>query len=164
MRKGILLLVLLVMIGVGCNSKKYTVSQTSGVLHQESVVGESQLPMRIVYEANTRGFYQKITIQNQQVFISTDREGTAVPISKRISDSDWKAINGFLAEIDLETLPHLKAPTEKRFYDGAAISHLEIRYKEKEYHTPNFDHGFPPESLKKLVAQIVSLIADKNDN
>lgn len=164
MRKGILLLVLLVMIGVGCNSKKYTVSQANGVLHQESVVSESQLPMRIAYEAYTRGFYQKIVIQNQQVFISTDREGTVVPVSKKISDADWKAITGFLAEIELETLPHLKAPTEKRFYDGAAISHLEISYKDREYNTPNFDHGFPPESLKKLVTQIVSLTADKNDN
>ncbi len=164
MRKGILLLVLMVMIGIGCNSKKHTVNQKSGVLHQESVVSESQLPMRIAYEAYTRGFYQKIVIQNQQVFISTDREGTVVPVSKKISDADWKAINGFLAEIDLETLPHLKAPTEKRFYDGAAIAQLKITYKEKEYHTPNFDHGFPPESLKKLVDQIVSLTADKNDN
>ncbi len=162
--KGILLMVLMVMIGVGCNCRKHTVSQTSGVLDQESIVSESQLPMRIAYEANTRGFYQKIVIQNQQVFISTDREGTAVPVSKRISDPDWKAITGFLAEIDLETLPHLKGPTEKRFYDGAAIAHLEIRHKEKEYHTSNFDHGFPPESLKKLVTQIVSLTADKNDN
>lgn len=162
--KGIFLMVMMVMIVVGCNCQKHTVSKANGFLHQESVVGESQLPMRIVYEANTRGFYQKITIQNQQVFISTDREGTAVPIIKRISDTYWKAITGFFAEIDLETLPHLKAPTEKRFYDGAAIAHLEIRYKDKEYNTPNFDHGFPPESLKKLVTQIVSLTADKNDN
>ena len=152
------------MMGVGCNCQKHTVGQANGVLHQESVVSESQLPMRIAYEANTRGFYQKITIENQQVFISTDREGTAVPVSKKISDTDWRAITGFLEETDLETLPHLKAPTKKRFYDGAAIAHLEIRYKDREYHTPNFDHGFPPESLKKLVAQIVSLIADKNDN
>ena len=164
MRKVLLLLVLLVMMSVGCNGHKHRVSQANGVLHQESVVSESQLPMRIAYEANTRGFYQKILIQNQQVFISTDREGTVVPVSKEISDADWKAITGFLAEIDLETLPHLKAPTEKRFYDGAAIAHLEIRHKEKEYHTSNFGHGFPPESLKKLVAQIVSLTVEKNDN
>lgn len=157
-------MVIIVMIVVGCNCQKHTVSKANGVLHQESVVGESQLPMRIVYEANTRGFYQKITIQNQQVFISTDREGKAVPVSNKISDADWRAITGFLTETDLETLPHLKAPSEKRFYDGAAIAHLEIRYKDKEYHTPNFDYGFPPESLKKLVTQIVSLTADKNDN
>jgi len=155
---------LVVTMGIGCKCQKHTVSQANGVLHQESVVGESQLPMRIVYEANTRGFYQKITIQNQQVSTSTDREGTAVPVSKKISDADWRAITGFLAETDLETLPHLKAPTEKRFYDGAAIAHLEIRYKDKEYNTPNFDHGFPPESLKKLVVKIVSLTAEKNDN
>lgn len=162
--KGIFLMVLLFMIGVGCNSKKHTVSQLSGVLHQETEVGESKLPMRIAYEANTRGFYQKIVIQNQQVFISTDREGTAVPISKRISEADWKSITALFSEIDLETLAHLKGPSEKRFYDGAAIAHLEIRYKDKEYNTPNFDHGFPPESLKKLVDQIVSLTVEKNDN
>jgi hypothetical protein len=162
--KGILLMVLLVMIGVGCNCQKHTVSQANGVLHQESVVSESHPPMRIAYEANTRGFYQKITIQNQQVFISTDREGTVVPVSKKISEADWKTITALFSEIDLESLAHLKGPSEKRFYDGAAIAHLEITYKEKEYPTPNFDHGFPPESLKKLVTKIVSLTADKNDN
>lgn len=162
--KGILLMVLVVMMGIGCNGKKHTISKANGVLHQESVVSESQPPMRIVYEANTRGFYQRITVENQMLFISKDQEGTAVPISKKISEADWKAITGFFTEIDLEAMSHLKAPTEKRFYDGAAIAHLKITYKEKEYHTPNFDHGFPPESLKKLVDKIVSLTAEKNDN
>ena len=62
-----------------------------------------------------------------------------------------------LNKIDLENLPNLKAPTEKRFYDGAAIANLNIIYKGKKYQTSNFDHGFPPMEIKRLF-EIVNLL------
>jgi hypothetical protein len=41
------------------------------------------------YTANTRGFYQKITIQNQMVAVSKDRSGNDKPVAIKISDADW---------------------------------------------------------------------------
>jgi hypothetical protein len=106
------------------------------------------------YTANTRGFYQKITIQNQMVSVSKDRNANVKPIETKISDADWKELVGYFETINLDSLATLKAPTQKRFHDGAAIANLKITYKEKSYQTGAFDHGVPPESIKKMVDKI----------
>ena len=110
----------------------------------------------IEYTANTRGYYQKITIKNQIVTVSKDRNNNDKAISTKISDADWLALINDFKEVKLETLKDLKAPTEKRFYDGAAIANLKITYKDKDYETTSFDHGFPPKEIKKLVDKINS--------
>lgn len=108
------------------------------------------------YTANTRGFYQKITIQDQMVSVSKDRSGNDKPIPTKIPNADWKELVGYFEIIKLDSLETLKAPTEKRFYDGAAIANLEVTYKDKEYKTTSFDHGYPPEAIKTLVKKINS--------
>ena len=106
------------------------------------------------YTANTRGFYQKITIQNQMVAVSKDRGGNDKPVATKISDADWKELVGYFETIDLDSLATLKAPTKKRLHDGAAIANLKVVYKDKTYKTESFDHGFPPETIKILVTKI----------
>lgn len=108
----------------------------------------------IEYTANTRGFYQNITIKDQLVSVSKDRNNNDKAISTKISDADWAALINDFKELKLETLKDLKAPTEKRFYDGAAIANLKITYKDKSYETTSFDHSFPPKEIKKLVDKI----------
>ncbi len=108
----------------------------------------------VEYTANTRGFYQKITIENQMVTVSKDRNGNEKPVATKISDKDWKELVGYFENIELDSLSRLKAPTEKRFHDGAAIANLKVTYKDKTYETTAFDHGFPPAEIKKLVAKI----------
>lgn len=108
------------------------------------------------YTANTRGFYQKITIQNQLVSVSKDRSGNNKPAELKISDEDWKELVGYFETVKLDSLATLKAPTEKRFHDGAAIANLKITYQGKSYGTPAFDNGLPPEKIKKLVDKINS--------
>ena len=113
------------------------------------------------YTANTRGFYQKITIQDQMVSVSKDRSGNDKPVVTKISDKDWKELIGYFETIELDSLPTLKAPTEKRFHDGAAIASLDVSYKDKTYKTTSFDHGNPPESIKKLIDKINSFSKEK---
>jgi hypothetical protein len=108
------------------------------------------------YTANTRGFYQKITIQDQMVSVSKDRSGNEKPVSVKISEKDWKELVAYFETIELESLATLKAPTQKRFHDGAAIADLKVTYKDKTYQTEAFDHGYPPEAIKKLVTKINS--------
>ena len=108
------------------------------------------------YTANTRGFYQKITVQNQMVTISKDRSGNDTPVATKISDKNWKELVGYFEAVELDNLATLKAPSEKRFHDGAAIANLKIVYKDKTYETSAFDHGNPPEAIKKLVDKINS--------
>jgi hypothetical protein len=113
------------------------------------------------YTANTRGFYQKITIQDQMVSISKDRSGNDKPDAIKISDKDWEELVGYFDSVELDSLATLKAPTEKRFYDGAAIANLKVTHKDKTYQTEAFDHGYPPETIKKLVLKINSFAKEK---
>ena len=118
----------------------------------------------IEYVANSRGFYQKITIQNQTISVSKDRSGNKQPTVTKITDANWKELFASFKSVELDRLPSLKAPTEKRFYDGAAIAHLKIIYKDKTYETPAFDHGFPPAEIKKIITQIHSFAKQNDEN
>jgi hypothetical protein len=106
------------------------------------------------YTANTRGFYQKITIQDQMVTVSKDRSGNDKPVATKISDKDWKELVGYFETLELDSLTTLKAPTQKRFHDGAAIANLKVVYKDKTYETQAFDHGVPPAAIKKIVDKL----------
>jgi hypothetical protein len=113
------------------------------------------------YTASTRGFYQKISIKDQTVSISKDRSEMGEPVITKISDADWKELVGYFETINLDDFPSLKAPTEKRFHDGAAIANLKVIYKDKTYETNTFDHGYPPAEIKKIVDKINSLAKDE---
>ena len=136
---------LTIFLGKGCDAQKQQDLQTTV----------------IEYVANTRGFYKKITVQNQMVLVSKDRKGNDKPVQIKISDSDWKKLIADFQEINLDEVPNLKAPSEKRFYDGAAIANLKIIYKDKTYESTNFDHGNPPAEIKKLVVLINELDKEK---
>jgi hypothetical protein len=90
------------------------------------------------------------------VTVSKDRSGNDTPVGAKISEKDWKELVDYFESIELDSLATLKAPTEKRFYDGAAIADLKVLYKDKTYQTEAFDHGFPPVGIKKLVDKINS--------
>jgi hypothetical protein len=118
----------------------------------------------IEYTATTRGFYQQIVVQNQKFTVTKDRNGNEKLVQQDISKSDWKKIIDAFQEVELEQIPNLKGPTEKRFYDGAAIANIKITYKGKTYTTNGFDHGNPPVEIKKLVNKITQLALPTNDN
>ena len=116
---------------------------------------------KIVYTANTRGFYQKITIQNQEISVSKERDSSDKGVTSKISDADCKELVGYFEKIELDSLSTYKDPTQKRVYDGAAIAELIINYQEKEYQTKNFDHGYPPVEIEKFVNKLVSLVKEE---
>ncbi len=130
-----------------CNSKKMTVASTN----------EKYETLVIHYEANTRGFYQKLIVQKRIISATNDRNGEKNPIVQKISDAEWNELIFEFNKVDLENLPNLKAPTEKRFYDGAAIAGLKITFNGKTFETTNFDHGFPPMEIQKVVEIVNSL-------
>src|SRR3970040_1050681 len=118
----------------------------------------------IEYVANSRGFYKKITVEKQTVTVSSDRSGKEKTVPTKISDDDWNDLVNCFKKVELDSLPKLKAPTEKRFYDGAAIANLKITYKDTVYETSSFDHGFPPKEIKKFVNRITSFAKKNNEN
>ncbi len=76
-------------------------------------------------------------------------------VESKIDAAKWNQIVTEFEKVNLETIPTLKAPTEKRFYDGAAIGNLKIIQNQKTYETKGFDNGFPTKEIEKLVNLLV---------
>lgn len=112
----------------------------------------------IEYSAMSRGYYKKIVVQNQTVLVTNGRDAQAV--ENKIADAKWKQIVAEFEKINLESISTLKAPTEKRFYDGAAIGNLKITQNQKTYETPGFDNGFPPKEIEKLVNLLTDFVKE----
>lgn len=127
------LLLLTIFIETSCSSQK-TADMTS---------------TQIEYSAMSRGLYKKIMVQNKTVSIINGKNTEAV--ESKISDAKWKQIAAEFSKVNLESIPTLKAPSEKRFYDGAAIANLKVVQNQKTYETKGFDNGNPPKEIEKLV-------------
>ena len=115
----------------------------------------------IFYEANTRGFFLALKVENQVLYTSNERDFKAYSNKIEISDTDWKEIVALAKNVDLEKVKDLKWQTEKRYYDGAAFANIIFESKGVKYPANGFDHGFPPAEIEKLVTKITKL-AEKN--
>jgi hypothetical protein len=128
----------------------------------KSCQGQTDVDMetaKIEYTANTRGFYNNVIVENKTVLTTNTRNGK--PVSNMLTDAQWDTIVTEFKKVNLEEIPNLKAPTEKRFHDGAAMANLKIAYKGKTYESQTFDNGFPPEQIKKLVETLLSFTTKK---
>ena len=147
--KIISLLLLTIFLGRGCDKESRQDIKSANV----------------EYTATTRGFNLKIVVQDQKAWISNDRTRSGVkPEPVKISDQDWKELLTEFQELDLDEIPNLKWPSERRFYDGAAIGGLKIVYKDKTYESQSFDHGYPPVEIERFVNKIVSLAKNEDEN
>jgi len=131
------LLLLTLFIATGCCSQKKADMKST----------------QIEYSAMSRGYYKTIVVQNKAVSVVKERNAEAV--KSNIDDSKWNEIVDAYSKVNLEGLSTLKAPTDKRTYDGAAIGNLKITQDGKTYETPGFDNGFPPKEIEKLVNLLV---------
>ena len=107
------------------------------------------------YEANTRGSYKKALVKQDTIFTIKTRGG--LPVQGSLSKSDWNSLLTLLSKVDATKIPELKAPSDKRAYDGAMMAELKVIYKDKTYQTPTFDHGNPPAEIKDLVNKILEV-------
>ncbi len=111
----------------------------------------------IVYTATSRGYFIKITIQNQEISISKDRNEEGAGTTTKISEANWNELVLLFNKLDLEKLSSYEGPTQKRFYDGAAIANMKVTYKEKEYQSNDFDHGNPPVQMEEFIKKVLLL-------
>nr|WP_315203150.1 hypothetical protein [uncultured Flavobacterium sp.] len=109
---------------------------------------------KIEYTANSRGLHNNTVVENKTVSFTNTRDGK--PVSSSLTDEQWNTLITEFQKVNLEEISNLKAPTEKRFHDGAAMANLKITYKGKTYESQTFDNGFPPEKIKKLVNTLLS--------
>ena len=113
----------------------------------------------LTYEANTRGFYEKIWVKHGQLSFTNDRLAKAVE-THPVSKNDMKMLSDYTEQIDPKSLPDLEAPSKAFQYDGAAIATLKIENSKDSYITSAFDHGNPPQAIKALVEKLLSVKED----
>lgn len=107
------------------------------------------------YSQVSRGSYKLITVSKKEISIVKSRDGE--PIIKGCNQKDWNRLIEAFNSIIIETIPELEAPTQKRFYDGAAIANFTIIHNGETYETPSFDHGNPPQEIETIVKEILSI-------
>lgn len=148
---------------LSCKCKK-EVAQTSdssqttlvdNVRADESKVNNQELTSVVEYNANTRGYFLKLVFTNNKLMFTNERDSENLK-TVQLDKSQIDELNKLLTSINVEGLASLKDPTQKRFYDGAAIANLKITKNGKEYSTVDFDHGFPPVAIEKFVTKLVS--------
>ncbi|GAA4273295.1 hypothetical protein GCM10022258_25890 [Aquimarina gracilis] len=110
----------------------------------------------IEYQAVSRGTFFQVSVSEKFIQKTIDRNLKTID-SRKCSKKDWETIQSLIQNIDLNTINALKAPTDKRLFDGAAHAQLKISYKTKIFTSNGFDHGNPPEEIKQLVNTILSL-------
>ena len=115
--------------------------------------------VKIVYEANNRGYHKTITIENKTFFVTNSRDEKAHEI--KLTDAEWKSIADLYNKVDLSTYNKLEGATQQRYYDGKAHANLTITKDEVEYTTLGFDHTIPPAKIKDLVDTILKLSEKK---
>ncbi|WP_142784294.1 hypothetical protein [Changchengzhania lutea] len=115
----------------------------------------NQDTLTIEYTAQARGPYQHIKINKKTIAVISTRGGETK--IKPCLEKDWNRLISILKTVDIQNIPNLEAPSEKRFYDGAAIARLKITHDKETFETEPFDHGNPPEAIAPLVKEILLL-------
>lgn len=136
--KFLIILLSLVFVDNGCSASK---------VNQDAI--------SIEYSARSRRTFKNIIISKKSISVvnnSGDR-----PITKPCSETNWEILLKALKPIAIENIPNLIAPSEKRFFDGAAIGNFKIIYNGNIYESPSFDHGNPPKEIAELVKEMLSI-------
>jgi hypothetical protein len=162
--KAVALVFLSIFMALSCQCKKQIVTPPPVVEEANNEVTpkmtllqeNKQTSDMVQYEALSRGFFKRITFQNDVVTISSDRNNPDKGKLIQLSPQDVLEINKLLKAINPEVLPNLKWPTEMRYYDGAAHANLIITSKGITYTGAGFDHGHPPAEIEKLVKKLIS--------
>lgn len=136
---------------------KYLFIILSFFLAEHSCCNSSKIDQEALsfeYNATSRGIFQKITIDKNYITSISARGEKAkeIPCPKKT----WNALLDQLDSLDLNSIENLKAPSDKRLFDGAAHANLSISYEGKTYKSPSFDHGNPPKAIAALVKVIRS--------
>jgi hypothetical protein len=148
---------LIIAVLVSCNCQKAATNK-SNLKANEAMKQTQEMPV-LEYEAMSRGFYQKISIENNKVIVTSGRDSK--PIGFDISEDDLNQLVELYDKVDKEGLKDLKDPTQKRFYDGAPIAKFRIIEGDVTYETTDFDGGFPPAEIKEIVEKVIQVSQKK---
>lgn len=110
----------------------------------------------LIYKAISRGSFDYIKISDSKISVSQDRN-LKMFSDYNCTEEDQNELISILDQLNLAELENLKAPTDKRLFDGAPIATLTIIKNGIEKTTPSFDHGHPPKEIETLVNKVLSI-------
>lgn len=113
------------------------------------------MPVMFEYSTISRGVYKLISINKKQVSVVNKRD--VLPIIKTSNPKEWGKLLEAIKTVDVENISNLKAPSDRRLFDGALIAKLIIYYDDEKYESASFDHGNPPKEIETLVKEILSI-------
>ncbi len=112
--------------------------------------------LNIIYNATTRGFFERIWIEGSTLRYTTDRALEDIR-EYEIPKEHLEELITIYGQTEIEALPDLEPPSKAFAYDGAAMGTLEVTEGELVYKTKIFDHGNPPKPINKLVTKVLSI-------
>ncbi len=137
------------------NDKGFSLYQNKKLL----LIGKKEQSMAqdisFEYSAFSRNVYNVIKLNKKSIYVQKDKKSKA--FNTTCSKEQWDKVLKLCNDIDFKNISNLKAPTQKRLYDGAAIAKLKVTLDGKIYETSAFDHGDPHPDIANLVKEILSL-------
>jgi hypothetical protein len=112
--------------------------------------------LRISYQVISRGYFKQLSFEDAQMMYSEDPNVKAIDTFK-LNKKEWSDVLQLVAQLDLDGLESLVAPTEKRLYDGAAHSTVSVVIDGKSYVSSSFDEGHPPAEINALVNKMLTI-------
>ena len=123
---------------------------------KDATIEKQSIPKySIKYDAISRGIYKSISIKDNTLFFSNDRNSK--PISRSCSAEEIELISTYLKNIDVGNLSTLEAPSKAHQFDGAAGATMSITKDGTTYQTPTFDHGKPNKAIADLVNTLIQM-------
>lgn len=116
---------------------------------------------RIRFTSVTRGYQKEVNITKDSVHTLIQGRDGNQSYSRHLAKGEWDTLVGHLKKIELKDIPGLKSPTDRRAYDGARISSLEVHTGAGETIIHSFDNEEPNAALAPLMQDVLKTEARK---
>ncbi|ARV15720.1 hypothetical protein [Polaribacter sp. SA4-12] len=107
---------------------------------------DSNKIIEVQYVAHTRGTSLSITYKNDSVKYKTNSKDKTLVLSKHLQQKIQEEAN----KLNLKEISSLKAPSNRRFTDGALSANFTIKTNTNVFTSSDFDHENPPKELAPL--------------
>lgn len=107
--------------------------------------------LEIEYNARTRGSFITIYLKENSLIYKSPKEEKSISLKEK----DIQEVEREISKINLFEINDLKAPSEKRFTDGALSANFNIKKNGVTYISSDFDHENPPKELKDLYTILI---------
>lgn len=97
------------------------------------------------------------TITQDSVIVTFNGRGEPTYFARETKQAEWDALNAAMSDVDMEKVPSLDAPSDKRHSDAAPFAKFKFIGKAGEVMSAEFDGKKPNEMLMPLMEEIIKI-------